>query len=294
MRTVGLSLLLGLVSWALVSCSSAGSNTGKVEVVGSFYPLAWAAEQVGGPRVDVLDLTPPGVEAHDTNLSAQQVARVQDADLVLLLGYLGFQPQVEAAARRASGLVVEVDGGMHLRPSLEKGLSADPHVWLDPVLMEGIVRRITTGLIDVDRAGRSGYEGRSRATLRVLGHLDSAYRSGLRDCRFTTFVTTHEAFGYLADRYGLHQLGIEGLTPEAEPSASQLRTAEDAIRQGRAAPAVFYEGTADGERIGKSVAGAVGVRAMPLGTLEFDPEPDTYVSVMRENLTELEKGMQCR
>jgi zinc transport system substrate-binding protein len=167
-------------------------------------------------------------------------------------------------------------------------------VWLDPVLMEHIVRRITDGLVNADPGHRADLERRSRTTLRTLTSLDAAYRSGLSDCRFTTFVTTHEAFGYLADEYGLHQLGIEGLTPEAEPSASQLRTAEDAIRQGRAAPAVFYEGTADGERIGKSVASTVKVPPLPLGTLEFDPAPGTYLSVMRDNLKELEKGLQCR
>jgi zinc transport system substrate-binding protein len=107
-------------------------------------------------------------------------------------------------------------------------------------------------------------------------------------------VTTHEAFGYLADQYGLGQIGIEGLTPEAEPNAHQLRTAESAIREGRAALAVFYEGTAEGERIGRAVATSVGVPALPLGTLEFDPAPGDYLSVMRANLTSLEKGLQCR
>jgi zinc transport system substrate-binding protein len=263
-------------------------------VVGSFYPLAWAAQQVGGPGVDVFDLTPPGVEAHDTNLSARQVAQVDNADVVLILGYLGFQPEVEQAARRVSGQVVQVARGMHLRPSQERGLSGDPHVWLDPVLMEQITLTISRALVVADPSGKSGYEERAaRATAR-LSALDSSYRSGLSGCRHTSFVTTHEAFGYLADQYGLNQIGIEGLTPEAEPSADQLRTAESAIREGRAAPAVFYEGTAEGERVGRAVAASVGVPALPLGTLEFDPAPDDYLSVMRANLASLEKGLQCR
>jgi zinc transport system substrate-binding protein len=294
MRAVLVSLVLAVFGGSLVSCASSGSSDDEVQVVGSFYPLAWAAEQIGGVRVDVLDLTPPGVEAHDTNLSARQVAQVQSADVVLLLGYLGFQPQVEAAARDASEDVVQVDKGMALRPSEERGLSADPHVWLDPVLMERIVRTVSGALIHSDRAGRGGYERHTATVLQRLGRLDASYRSGLRDCGFETFVTTHEAFGYLADRYGLHQIGIEGLTPEAEPSASQIRAAGAAIREGRASPAVFYEGTAEGERIGRSVASTVGVAARPLGTLEFDPAPGTYLSVMRDNLAELEKGLQCR
>jgi zinc transport system substrate-binding protein len=241
-----------------------------------------------------LDLTPPGVEAHDTNLSAHQVAEVDNADVVLILGYLGFQPQVEQAARRASGRVVQVAQGIRLRPSQERGLSGDPHVWLDPVLMEQITLAISKALVDADPSGKSGYERRAAQVAGQLAGLDSSYRSGLGVCRFTSFVTTHEAFGYLANQYGLGQIGIEGLTPEAEPSADQLRTAEAAITQGRAAPAVFYEGTAEGQRIGRTVAASVGVPALPLGTLEFDPAPGDYLSVMRANLAGLEKGLQCR
>ena len=263
-------------------------------MVGSFYPLAWAAQQVGGPAVDVVDLTPPGVEAHDTSLSARQVAQVDSADVVLILGYLGFQPQVELAARQASGRVVQVARGIHLRPSQERGLSGDPHVWLDPVLMEQITLTISGALVAADPNGKAGYEERAARVTAQLSGLDSSYRSGLSGCRSTSFVTTHEAFGYLADQYALGQIGIEGLTPEAEPSADQLRTAESAIRDGRAAPAVFYEGTAEGERIGRAVAASVGVPALPLGTLEFDPAPGDYLSVMRANLASLEKGLQCR
>jgi zinc transport system substrate-binding protein len=284
-----------LFSAMLVGCTRAvGSGAGKLEVVGSFYPLAWAAEQVGGPQVHVLDLTPPGVEAHDTNLSARQVGQVDNANVVLILGYLGFQPEVEQAARQASGRVVQVAGGIHLRPSQERGLSADPHVWLDPVLMEQITLTVSRALVAADPSGKDGFEESAARVTAQLSALDSSYRSGLSGCRYTSFVTTHEAFRYLADQYGLGQIGIEGLTPEAEPSAAQLRTAESAIRQGRAAPAVFYEGTAEGERIGRSVAASVGVPALPLGTLEFDPAPGDYLSVMRANLAALEKGLQCR
>jgi zinc transport system substrate-binding protein len=284
-----------LISAMLVGCTRAvGSGADKLEVVGSFYPLAWAAEQVGGPRVHVLDLTPPGVEAHDTNLSARQVAQVDNADVVLILGYLGFQPQVEQAARQTSGRVVQVARGIHLRHSQERGLSADPHVWLDPVLMEQITLTISRALVASDPSGKDAFEESAATVTAQLSALDSSYRSGLGRCRYASFVTTHEAFGYLVDQYGLGQIGIEGLTPEAEPSAAQLRTAESAIRQGRAAPAVFYEGTAEGERIGRSVAASVGVPALPLGTLEFDPAPGDYLSVMRANLAALENGLQCR
>jgi zinc transport system substrate-binding protein len=281
------------VALVLTACAGSGGSSGATTVVGSFYPLAWAAEQIGGSRVDVTDLTPPGVEAHDTNLSAAQVADLEEADVVLILGYLGFQPQVEQAARDSSGTVVQVTRGLHLRPSQEQGLSADPHVWLDPALMEAMVRSVAKGLEAADPEGRGTYEAGASRVLEKLSALDSSYRSALKTCRFRSFVTTHEAFGYLADRYGLEQIGIEGLTPEAEPTSAQLQDAESAIRDGNAAPAVFFEDTSEGERIGKSVASDVGVSALPLGTLEFDPAPLDYLQVMRANLASLRKGLRC-
>jgi zinc transport system substrate-binding protein len=160
--------------------------------------------------------------------------------------------------------------------------------------MEQITLTVGQALIAADAKGKSVYEERSASVASALAALDSSYRSGLSDCRFTSFVTTHEAFAYFADRYDLGEIAIEGLTPEAEPSAEQLRTAEAAITQGRAAPAVFYEGTAEGQRVGRTVAARVGVEALPLGTLEFEPARGDYPSVMRGNLVSLKKGLQCR
>jgi zinc transport system substrate-binding protein len=294
---VRVSTQLGVAGIAVaVACSACGgsANGNTVSVIGSFYPLAWAAEAIGGSHLSVIDLTPPGVEAHDTNLNAKQVGQIETADVVLILGYLGFQPQVEAAAGNAQGDVVELTNGLRLRSSNEKGLSADPHVWLDPALMATMTERIGAALARADPRNRAELAGTTRTVVKSLEALDTQFRAGLSSCRFTTFVATHEAFGYLAQQYGLHQLGIEGLTPEAEPSADQLDAAESAIRDGTAAPAVFFEDAADGKRIGRSVAGDLHVQALPLGTLEFQPTNGTYLTVMRSDLAALEKGLQCR
>jgi len=283
--------VLGVVLVATLGSCSSGSSGGRVEVVASIYPLAWAAERVGGSRVSVEDLTPPGVEAHDTTLSAGQRADIQTADVVAYLGQIGLQPDVEHAVKDARGKVVDVTAGLHIRaPS---GQTLDPHIWLNPVYMEGAVRLIAGALKAVDASGAAGFAAREASTVRDLQGLDTAFRAGLGKCGFTTFVATHEAFGYLADRYGLHQLGIEGITPESEPSAARIQQAAQAIAGGRAAPAVFYEGTDAGRRIGESVAADVGVPALPLGTLESAPSSGDYLSVMRANLGILMEGLEC-
>lgn len=265
-----------------------------MSVVASFYPLAWAAEQVGGRLVSVEDLTPPGVEAHDVTLSAGQRADLQSADVVLILGDFGFQPDIERAAQDASGRVVKVAQGLSLLPSTQQGLNYDPHVWLDPVLMEQIVSEVVDGLVAADPDHETAYRDGERGAESDLQALDAAYRGGLADCAFTTFVVTHEAFGYLAAEYGLGELGIEGLTPESEPSAARIETAVQAVQSGAAAPAVFYEQTDEGKRVGESVAGDAGVPALPLNTLEFDPSPLDYLSAMRADLRSLQEGLQCK
>ncbi len=284
------SLALAVLS---VACSGSSASDGRVKVVASFYPLAWAAQHVGGGGADVEDLTPPGTEAHDTTLTAAQRGELQTAGVVLYLGQLGFQPDVERAVADAQGMVVAVTQGLDLLGSSQQGLSADPHVWLDPVLMEQIVRRVADALAAADPVHADGYRRRGDGVLGTLRALDAGYRSGLSGCGFSTFVTTHEAFGYLAARYGLQQLGIEGLTPQSEPSADRIQAATQAIRDGRAAPAIFFESTDEGRRIGRSVAADVGVPALPLGTLESAPPAGDYASVMRDNLSNLEEGLRC-
>ncbi len=293
-RALRILLAMAVALGATAVACRGTSVGGALRVVASMYPLAWAAQAAGGPRVQVEDLTPPGVEAHDTTLTANERADLQTADVVVLLGDLGFQPDIERAAREASGTVVAVSQGMKLQPSEAHNLSFDPHVWLDPVLMEHVVTRVTDAFAAADPEGTSGYERRAGAALAALRALDAAYRDGLSGCGARTFVVTHEAFGYLAARYGLTQLGIEGLTPESEPSAAAIQVALDAISSGEAAPAVFYEGTEEGRRIGESVAADAGVPALPMSTLEFAPRSGDYRTVMRANLTTLREGLRCR
>lgn len=275
----------------LASCAAPAD--GRLRVVASFYPLAWAAEAVGGGRVRVEDLTPPGGEAHDATLTAARRAELATAPLVLILGRFGFQPEIERAAADAEGRVVEVAAGLDLAPG-EGGLRSDPHVWLDPVLMRRIVETVARALAEVDPGGADAYRRRSAALGDELDRLDGAYREGLADCRYRTFVVTHEAFGYLAARYRLRQLGILGLQPEGEPSAARVEAAIAAIASGEAAPAVFHEATEQGRRIGAAVAADADVPALPLETLESRPASGDYLSAMGGNLGTLREGLRCR
>ena len=202
-----LVVVVATVSAAFAVRGETARPGGRTTVVAAFYPLAYAARQIGGNRVTVTNLTPAGAEPHDLELSPDDVAKVKAADVVLLLGH-GFQPQLERSAAGAEGHVLTLLD----TPGLERS-GSDPHVWLDPVRYAVLVRAIGVAL-DAEAPA-----ARLVARLRAL---DREYRAGLARCTRRELVTNHAAFGYLAGRYGLMQVPVEGLSPEAEPSPRSL------------------------------------------------------------------------
>jgi zinc transport system substrate-binding protein len=259
------------------------ADDGRVSVTAAFYPLAYAAEQIGGDEVAVRNLIPPGAEPHDVELSARDVERIRSADLVLYLGS-GFQPNFERAVEGADGETLDLLEGLQLLVG-EGGV--DPHVWLDPLRYEQQARLVGDALGRADSADRFG------ARLRGL---DADFRRGLAHCDRKEIVTSHAAFGYLADRYGLEQIALTGLTPEAEPTARDLERLIDEVERS-GATTVFFE-TLVSPRLAETVAREAGAETAVLNPLEGLSEEELeagedYFSVMRENLATLRKALGC-
>jgi zinc transport system substrate-binding protein len=280
-------LILVLMLFAAGCGDSAGD--GRTSVIAAFYPLAYAAERVGDEEVRVENLTPPGSEPHDFELAPRAVAELEHADVVLYLGH-GFQPAISAAVKEARGTAVDLLDGLPLHASSdgEQGLTADPHVWLDPILFARMVERIGTVLKAPKRAD---------ALIADLQRLDREYRTGLAHCARREIVTSHAAFGYLAQRYGLSQVSITGLEPEAEPTARELEDVVKVLRRTRATT-VFFE-TLVSPRLAQTVAREVGARTAVLDPIEgLTPAEQSrganYLSVMRKNLTALRRALSCR
>ncbi len=278
-------VLVFALAGVLAGCRGSGNRS---QVVAAFYPLAFAAQAVGGPGLDVRNLTPSGAEPHDIELTPKDVAAVQQARLVLYLSH-GFQPALEQAVLGAKGRRVDVLQGLELRAGTgEEAGKSDPHVWLDPILFGRIVRRIGDAL------------GRPRAADALdarLAALDVAYRRGLRDCARRTFVTSHAAFGYLAARYGLKQVAITGLDPEAEPSARRLASLAQLVRRSGTGT-VFFERLVS-PKLAETVAREAGARTAVLDPIEgLTPSEArsgaTYLSLMRQNLAALRSTLRCR
>ena len=283
MKFILIFILALAVAVLAIGCrSSDGHSSTRETVVASFYPLAFAAEQVGGEAVSVENLTPPGAEPHDLEVSPSDVSKIKSADLVLLLGH-GFQPQLEDAAGSGPEVVALLD-----TPALDLHPDGDPHVWLDPIRYMNIVDRIGVVLRRPAAASR---------LLARLRKLDRGYRSGLADCARRDIVTSHEAFAYLAERYGLHQIAVTGLNPEAEPTPQALQETVDVVRASHATT-VYFERLVS-PRLAETVARETGTKTAVLDPIEGLTDTERkqgadYFTLMRANLLALRTGLGCR
>lgn len=286
LRARWLAVAVVVVTAVVVLAPSAAVRAAsRVRVVASFYPIAWAAQQVGGRRVAVTNLTPAGAEPHDLELTPAQIDAVLDADVVFELGH-GFQPAVEQAADQRD------DPPVRLLPSGTK----DPHIWLDPVRMARVVRTVRDALTRHDPRGGPTYRRNAAGVLDELSALDDAFRTGLAHCERDVIVTAHEAFSHLAARYGLQQEGVAGLAPDAEPDARRIGRLADLVRR-LGVTTVFTEELLS-PRIARTLAREAGVSTETLNPLEglTDRElrrGDDYLTVMRQNLAKLQSALAC-
>jgi zinc transport system substrate-binding protein len=300
MRTI-LILVLALVVAPVHGCGGqAGGDPGdRVSVVASFYPLSFVAERLGGECVSVTNLTPAGVEPHDLELTPDAVGSIATADVVLYLGG-GFQPAIEEAAADAEGRVVDVLAAVPTvraeGEEAEGGLAVDPHVWLDPTRFSDIVTATADALGSADLPGSCGMSAATEDLRSDLGVLDEEFRSGLDGCDRDAIVTSHAAFGYLADAYGLRQEAIAGLEPEVEPTSTRMAEIVSLVRR-EGVTTIFTEELVSPD-VAETLATEAGVRTAVLFTIEGLTQEeatsgDDYFSLMRENLDALRAALRC-
>ncbi|MFI5853763.1 zinc ABC transporter substrate-binding protein [Streptomyces parvulus] len=309
------ALGLGTLS-ACSSDSSAAGNTDKLDVVASFYPMQYLAEEIGGDHVNVTTLTEPGQEPHDLELSAKQTAQMGEADAVLYLKSL--QPTVDEAIAQsdvktkidAAGLTkledhgsVEHDHGgeghseeEHAEEGhSEEGHALDPHVWLDPVKYAEIAEGVAKSFEKADPDHADDYRENADALAKKLGGLDTAFKDGLANTGTKVFFTNHAAFGYLAERYGLTQEAINGLDPESEPSPARIKELQEEARAD-GVTTVFYE-TLVSDKTAKTLAKDAGLKTDVLDPLEGITDKskgDDYVGVMEANLKALQSALGAK
>jgi zinc transport system substrate-binding protein len=292
-------LILVALSVCLAVAPAGAAPAERVAVVASFYPLFEFARQVGGDRVAVRTLVPPGVESHDYEPTPRDVVAMTRARVLIYNG-AGFEPWVGRVLPQLPARVVRVNAteGLPLVTATsgpDRG-RPDPHVWLDPVLAQRQVGRVLDGLVQADPAGRSTYVANAAAYQARLGMLHARIERGLRRCRRRLFVASHAAFGYFAARYGLTQIAISGLEPQEEPSPAKMREIVRLVRRHRVR-VIYYE-TLVSPRVAAAIAREVGARTLVLNPVEgLTPREQRrgwdYVSIMEDNLHNLAAGLDC-
>lgn len=287
-------LLLGGVALLVWLRPAEPPKADRLQVVASFYPLREFTRQVGGDRMEVTSLVPPGVEPHDWEPSPADMAQVQRARLFIYNG-AGLEPWVAKLLREIAGkglVAVKVTEGLPL-----KGTPPDPHVWLDPVLVQSQVEAIRAGLARADPAHAATYEANARAFTAKLAALHGEFEQGLAKCARRQIITSHAAFGYLAARYGLALISIAGLAPEAEPNPAELARLVQLVRR-HGIRYVFFE-TLVSPRLAEALAREVGARTLVLNPIEGLTKEEAgtgrdYLALMRENLRSLREGLECQ
>jgi zinc transport system substrate-binding protein len=301
---------LGLATLSACSTDSAAAgNSDKFDVVASFYPLQFLAQQIGGDHVNVTSLTKPGQEPHDLEISAQQTAQLQDSDAVLFLKNL--QPAVDDAVSQ-SGVKTKIDaaslttlekhgnevGGHaadHDDHQNEELAGLDPHVWLDPVRYAQVAEGVGKAFEKADPDNAADYRKNTAGLVKKLGALNTEFKNGLADTKTKVFITTHAAFGYLAERYGLTEEAISGLDPESEPSANRVKDLEK-MAKADGVTTVFYE-TLVSDKTAKTIASDSGLKTDVLDPIEgitSKSKGDDYFQVMESNLKALQSALGAK
>ena len=313
------------------SSGDSSSKDGSLTVMASFYPLKYLAEKVGGEHVSVTSLTPDGAEPHDLELSPKMVDSLSSADAVIYLA--GFQSAVdEAIEQQAPKTVIDVSSAAELieagtdanHPSEDEedatdeaqsgeteahdhdheghdqadhdhhhDMSADPHFWLDPVRMAKAATLVGDKLAEADSAHADTYKANAKALAEELTTLGDTLVTKTSTCKVKTFVTAHTAFGYLADRTGLTQVGISGLDPESSPSPARLaEIAQIAKEQG--VTTIFTEALID-PKVAQTLADDLGITTAVLDPIESQTDASKdYAATMNSNIDALTKALDCQ
>lgn len=286
-------------AWQRRSAPTTSNTSARLKITTSFYPLFFFTKEIAREYADVTNLTPAGAEPHEYEPTPQDIVHLEESQLVIVNGDVEpwlVKVKEELAAKHIT--LVTTSEGLLSREVTEEDnhIVKDPHIWLSPRLAKQIVERVRDALSKQDPKHATDYEVRADGLLRQLEDLDAQFARGLQSCAQKRFVTSHSAFGYLAADYGLTQIGIAGLSPEAEPSPQALATIADFAKT-HEIKYIFFE-TLVNPKLSNTLAREIGAQTLVLNPLEGLTDEEvargkTYVSEMQQNLANLRLALAC-
>ena len=314
--------LLAVSALVLAACGSESSSSDSsapasdaLTIAASFYPLSEIVETVtNGLSVKIVNLTPPGVGAHDHELTANQLDDLTTVYAVFYLGG-GLQPSVEKAVAQLDSAIkvtnladyaTTIDAAKEEEEE-EEGHSdddhddeahgdTDPHVWLDPANMVSMTQAVVTVLTALSPDSKTTLDTNATTYIAELEQVGKAIDTTFTNCASRSLVTSHDAFGYFAARAKLDTVPIAGVNPENEPSAKELEAIAKVARDAKATTVFFEAQLPDG--LAKTVASSIGAEVDAINPIETLSSADlnagkNYISVQTQNIENVAKGLRC-
>lgn len=307
-KIIATIIMLAIVAMgATFAYQAAGGDShageGKLRVASSYYPLYDFTRNIGGGKVSVINMTPPGAEPHDYEPSPQELIAAHESDVFIYNGEQ-MEPWINSFLADHKGPTVEASHGIEL---IEAGSDedheghdhgpADPHFWLDPVLAQQIVVNIRDGLSRADPENKDYYHSQAEDYRQKLIELDQSFADGVSSCTIDTAISSHGAFSYLAHRYGFHVESIAGIEPDDEPSPAKMAKITDAVKQ-NGIKYIFFESLVS-PRLAQTIASETGVKTLVFDPIEGLSQADQdkgrdYISVQYDNLKNLKRALDCK
>jgi zinc transport system substrate-binding protein len=318
-----LTSFVAVSALALTACGGQSTSSNATAPVGNaltvasaFYPLTEIVDVVTkGTSITNVGLTPPGIGAHDHELTARQLDNLASVDAVFFLGG-GLQPSVEKAVAQLGTSITVVNlmehaqtidaakldtdddhnhGHNHGHSDDENG-DTDPHVWLDPANMVSMTTAVVAALTTLSPEQKNIFDANAASYIAELEQLGTTLDNTFANCVSRTLVTSHDAFGYFAARAKLDTVPIAGVNPENEPSAKELQAIAKIARAAQATT-VFFEAQLP-DRLAKTVASSIGAEVAVVDPIETISSADlsagkNYISIQKDNIATIAKGLRC-
>jgi zinc transport system substrate-binding protein len=295
----------------------------KLQVVATIFPVYDFARQIGGDLVETTLLLPPGVEAHSFSPTPKDIARISKADILVYTGKY-MEPWVEDLLKGIENkdlCVIDASKGIELMGEEHHDHEGaehekegehhtdeaehhhhggvDPHIWLDPLLVQKMVQTIAAGFAAQDVGNATIYQKNAQAYSRQLGDLDAQIRQMLTSCKHKEIIYGgHFAFGYFARRYGLeHTSPYDGFAPNAEPSPKNIAELIDKIKT-TGVKVIYYEELLE-PKVAKAISQETGATMLLLHGAHNVSKAEreqgvTYLAIMQANLANLKIGLECQ
>jgi zinc transport system substrate-binding protein len=284
----------------------------KIKVVASFYPFYEIAKEIGGNNTLVISVIPMGVEPHDWEITPQQIPDITEADMIIY-NEIGFDSWLGKKEEFRNSFLVDISKNLQLIKLGKQQESEnlrydgqiydqtsryDPHIWLDPILVKNISKTISNALIKLDPDNTDSYLQNTENFNQQLDTLDSLIKKSLANCKLKDFVTFHDSFHYFANRYGLTQHAVHGLSPEGEILPQQI-IKTISLAKDLGIDTIYSEELKD-PRLSQTLASEIPngkvLLLSPIEGIESQEQKKDidFIDKMEMNLKNLKQGLKCK